>query len=221
MHGHVVICNTQTDGRGQQGSIWQSAPNSNLTFSIVLQPSFLEINQQFRLNLVVTVAIHDALKGILGEYLSVKWSNDILYRNKKLGGILIENTLQGNYIKNSIIGIGINVNQEKFENITAISMAMIQKNVYDLNEIFNKLLLHIEKRYLQLETGHYQTLKADYLHALYKYQEKHDFQLLTPRTGLSPIFNGDILGIDDVGRLAIQVQDKIHYFSTKEIKFLL
>ena len=113
--GTVIMADDQYAGRGQQNNIWKAEPGKNLTFSVLLKPTFLPLSQQFLLNMVVSTAINNALSHFLSDGLSVKWPNDIYFRDQKIGGVLIENTIVGNDIKTAIIGIGINVNQQHFE----------------------------------------------------------------------------------------------------------
>src|SRR5690606_16121061 len=112
--GTVIMAEEQTAGKGQKGSKWISDPGKNLTFSLLLKPTFLSPVHQFDLNIAVCVSIFETLFPLMGNQVKMKWPNDIFVNDKKLGGILIENILQGNSWKESIIGIGINVNQEDF-----------------------------------------------------------------------------------------------------------
>ncbi|HZX59878.1 MAG TPA: biotin--[acetyl-CoA-carboxylase] ligase, partial [Mucilaginibacter sp.] len=112
--GTVIMADDQHAGRGQQNNRWHSEPGKNLTFSLLLRPSFLSVTRQFDLTRAVSMGIIEALRPFLGEKLKIKWPNDIYYEDRKMGGILIENTLQSNQIKNSVIGIGLNINQEAF-----------------------------------------------------------------------------------------------------------
>src|ERR1035437_6675835 len=114
--GTVVITNRQEMGRGQRGTTWESEPNKNLTLSILLHPTFLRPDEQFQLNKAISLGVAGFVVGVLQVDVDVKikWPNDIYIRNKKVAGILIENSVSGNNLQHSIIGIGINVNQEKF-----------------------------------------------------------------------------------------------------------
>ncbi|RYG09111.1 MAG: biotin--[acetyl-CoA-carboxylase] ligase, partial [Chitinophagaceae bacterium] len=113
--GTVIMADDQYAGRGQQNNVWKAEPGKNLTFSLLLRPTFLRLNQQFLLNMAVSIAVNDVLGGLLGSTVSIKWPNDIYFRNLKMGGMLIENNIVGNGIKTAIIGIGSNVNQQNFE----------------------------------------------------------------------------------------------------------
>ena len=114
-HGTVVATYEQTAGRGQRGNSWEAAPGENITMSMLLRPSHIRPSRQFVISQAVSVAIVDFLRRYLpGETVSVKWPNDIYVGDRKICGILIENTLAGSRLEYSIVGIGLNVNQERF-----------------------------------------------------------------------------------------------------------
>ena len=113
----VVVCEHQTKGRGQQGNIWMSERGKNLIFSVLKYIEKVKTNNAFALNAVVSLAVYETLRTFKIPQVSVKWPNDIMSGNKKICGILIENTLKGNDLKKSIIGIGLNVNQEVFSEL--------------------------------------------------------------------------------------------------------
>src|SRR5262249_33751399 len=112
--GTVIMAESQYAGRGQQQNTWHSEPGKNLTFSILLKPSFLPVSQQFDLTRTISIGVFNALEPFLGEKLKIKWPNDIYYDDGKLGGMLIENAIQAGQIKNAVVGIGLNINQEVF-----------------------------------------------------------------------------------------------------------
>ena len=108
--GLVVVTDNQMAGRGQRGNVWLAQPGQNLTFSLILKPSFLTATEQFWLNIAVSLGVYDALQPLIGVKLRVKWPNDMYAGSKKLGGMLIENTLHGYHIAASVVGIGLNIN---------------------------------------------------------------------------------------------------------------
>lgn len=113
-HGAVVAARRQTAGRGQRGNSWESEPGANLTFSMLLRPKAIMAAAQFELSMLVALGVCDALSDATGLDVKVKWPNDIYVGDKKICGILIENSLEGAHIGRSIAGIGINVNQDVF-----------------------------------------------------------------------------------------------------------
>ena len=137
IEGTVIMADHQFAGRGQKDNIWYSQAGKNLTFSIYLKPSSLAVSKQFVLNMVICLGIVDALKPILGNDSKIKWPNDIYFKNNKLGGILIENSTKGYQLKESIIGIGLNVNQKDFpeslSRVTSISNVLLKD--YNLDDL--------------------------------------------------------------------------------------
>ena len=206
----------QYAGRGQQQNGWHAEPGKNLTFSLLLKPGFLPINQQYDLTRAVSLGVYDALKPLLGDHLKIKWPNDIYYGDKKLGGILIENMIQGGQIKNSIIGIGLNINQETFpENLpNAVSLKQILHQDYDLKALLSEICRHIEAYYLSLKAERFLFVREKYLSRLYRLNEQHDFR------SKGEVFSGIIRGVRDNGLLVINNNSDEFEFSLKEIEFL-
>lgn len=213
--GAVIITSHQTAGRGQRGNQWEAAPGLNLTFSLVLHPRFLKAASQYALNIAIAVGVSEFLTKYFPESIRIKWPNDIYYADKKLGGILIENTVKAQYIEHSIVGIGLNINQTVFGESRAVSMKAIGGKEYDLEQVLGQLLTSLEKNYMLLRNSQYDMLKSRYLQNLYKYQEVHLFE-----DEKGKFFAGRIIGVDEFGRLAVEVENKLQYFSFKEIKFL-
>ena len=212
--GCTVITDFQTAGRGQRGNQWQGAPAENLMLSVVWQPTFLAPAEQFRLSQAVALGVHDWATALLGPdpQLKLKWPNDLYYGNQKLGGILIENSLSGPKIQYSIIGIGLNINQRELALPTATSFARLTGRAYDRETLAARLLEGLERRYLQLRAGQVGTLRRDYLQALYRYQEIHPF-VVDGRT-----VSGQIVGVEDDGRLAVAIGNELRRFGLQEIR---
>ncbi len=212
--GTIVITDNQTAGRGQRGNSWQTNIGQNFTLSLILKPHFLTATEQFKLNIAISVGIFDFLEPYLGTALKIKWPNDIYVGNKKLGGILIENALQNSRIESAIIGIGLNVNQSDFDSLNATSLGQFTGQFYDLDHLLAELLEQLEKSYLMLRNNKFNDLKVKYLQNLFRYQEKHWFEQNGGR------FHGTIIGIDSLGKLAIDVEG-IKYFDFKEVRFVI
>ena len=212
--GCTVITDFQTAGRGQRGNQWQGAPAENLMLSVVWQPTFLAATEQFRLSQAVALGVHDWAGTLLGPdpKLKLKWPNDLYYADQKLGGILIENSLSGSKIQYSIIGIGLNINQQALALPTATSFALLTGRAYDRAALAARLLECLERRYLQLRAGQVGTLRRDYLQALYRYQETHPF-VIDGQT-----VSGQIVGVEEDGRLAVAIGDELRRFGLQEIR---
>jgi BirA family biotin operon repressor/biotin-[acetyl-CoA-carboxylase] ligase len=214
--GTVIMAESQYAGRGQQNNQWHAEPGKNLTFSLLLKPTFLEIVNQFDLIRAVSLGVYDALCTILGNELKIKWPNDIYYGDKKLGGMLIENLLQGNQIKTSIIGIGINVNQEHFPPgaSKATSIKQILHKDYQLRDILAEICNNIEAHYLNLKAGKLNLVRETYLNRLYWYQQQKRFRADDVE------FEGTITGVEDNGLLILGQNGTQKRYNLKEIEFL-
>lgn len=215
--GTVIITDNQTAGRGQRGNSWEAIVGENLTFSLILKPNFLKASDQFQLNVAISLGVFDFFSEFIDENLKVKWSNDIYYEDKKMGGILIENSLQGYQIGHSIIGIGLNINQTEFNNKNATSLRKITQNPlkYDLSELLKKLVENIEINYLKIRNNDYKSLKNKYLTNLFRFEEYHYFRINGQQ------FTGKIIGIDETGKLGIETDGNLIYFDFKEVEFVI
>lgn len=214
--GTVIMAENQYSGRGQVESIWHAEPGKNLTFSILLNPSFLPVQEQFTLNMAISVGIQRALKNTVGEGLTIKWPNDIYYQDKKIGGMLIENILSGSRIKACIVGIGINVNQEVFDahlNGRAGSIYQILHKRVNLISLLAEICSHIEASYLKLKAGSYSTLREEYLNFLYRFNVKANYR----QNG--EIFEGRIVGVSDQGFISLETEKGLMTYNFKEIEF--
>jgi len=210
--GAIVITHDQTAGKGQRGNHWESAPGKNLTFSVMLKPQFVSIVRQFDLNIIVSLGILDYLKTLQSGF-QVKWPNDIYFEDKKVCGILIQNFLKKQNIDKSIVGIGLNVNQEAFKIATATSLSQINGSTYELQEVLENIASCIEARYLSLRAGAREKLKSAYLDNLYWFGEDHIFKNGKP-------FTGRIVDISDEGKLQIETSQGIKSFAMKEVAFI-
>jgi BirA family biotin operon repressor/biotin-[acetyl-CoA-carboxylase] ligase len=216
--GCTVMTGHQTAGRGQRGNQWEAAPNENIMLSVVWHPTFLAATEQFLLGQAVALAALDWARRWLGASgetsLRVKWPNDLYAGTQKLGGILIENTLSGPKIQSSIVGIGLNVNQQAFAVPTATSLSLLTGRHYDLAEAAARLLECLEARYLQLRAGRVGQLRQDYLAALYRYRQPHRFLVDGQET------TGEIVGVEADGRLAVQLAEGVRHFGLQEIRYI-
>ena len=214
--GTIVITNHQTAGRGQRGNAWEADPGENLTLSLLLKPSFMLAKDQFYLTMVVSLAAKEFLTTRLSATVKIKWPNDILVNDKKICGILIENTLSGDKIQHSIVGIGLNVNQIAFTIASPTSMKLVAGRDFDLAEELNLFLEKLEVYYLQLRSGKLDSIKQHYLNQLYWRGEVHQFL----RSADGEIFSGVITYVEENGRLTILQDNKEVSFDLKEITFV-
>lgn len=214
--GTAIMADNQFAGRGQQNSVWQTEVGKNISASIYLKPSALALNKQFYLNMAVSLAVSEALSHFIPQGIKIKWPNDMYYLNKKVGGILIENTLTGSSIKSSVIGIGLNINQEHFaEDIShkATSVFRILHREVQLEVIMEKLFVFMEKYYLILKSGKFSILHNIYLERLYNF----GISGLYKQGG--EVFEGIIDGVEENGQLLMNVGGSQKLFNFKEIEF--
>ncbi|BAV95292.1 biotin-[acetyl-CoA-carboxylase] ligase [Ichthyobacterium seriolicida] len=213
----VVRADYQSQGKGQMSNKWLSDPYKNLLCSILLKPNFLNIGSQFMLNMVVSLGIFKSLSQYV-DNVKIKWPNDIYVNSKKIGGILIENTCVSKKITSSIVGIGINVNQEKFDNsLRATSIKKETNTNLDLEFFLEDILSHIRAYYNRL-------CKSDTLNIYQEYEDSL-FQIGENKLYKTPdgdVFSGCIKGIDTSGRLKINTDaGSTLTFSNKEVIFIL
>jgi BirA family biotin operon repressor/biotin-[acetyl-CoA-carboxylase] ligase len=212
--GTVVITPRQFLGRGQRGNTWDAQAGANLTFSIILYPRFLEPAKQFLLSQAVSLAVWDFLLSLGIPDASIKWPNDIIVDDKKICGILIENQVRGAVFTQSIVGIGLNINQVDFKWAHATSVALATGRQHDLNWMFSELLRCLESRYLQIRQQP-AAINSGYLKHLYWKNESHTFRIGEAE------FPGVIEGVDVAGRLVVMREnDGIATFAAREITYV-
>ena len=143
---HVVYTFNQTKGKGQRGNIWNSEPEKNLAFSVAFFPNKFKVENQFTINIIFSLFILNTLKSLQIPDIKIKWPNDIMSGNKKICGILNELKIKGNNIEKIVIGFGLNINQENFENLPSASSLKIIKQIdYDLNGIAMLFIQNLKK----------------------------------------------------------------------------
>jgi len=228
--GTLILAHKQSAGRGQAGNVWFSAPGDNLSFSMILYPSTLTGENIFLLNQMVSLALIQTLRSFLpDEILHIKWPNDILLREKKVAGILIENIWKDKKLHTCIAGIGLNVNNESFPpelEGKAVSMYQTCGQKFSFTQILDVFCKNLEAFYLQIRAGRYAYVQQSYLGALWRYQEWATFRL-GETLGAGPDFPdekkkfpGMIIGVQAGGKLAIQLENnQVLYFDLKEIVF--
>jgi BirA family biotin operon repressor/biotin-[acetyl-CoA-carboxylase] ligase len=212
----AIVAWSQTQGRGMGENTWESEDFKNLTASFIISAKWLKAENQFYLSRVVCLAIVDFFKNYGIETL-IKWPNDIYACNKKIGGILIENTIVENKIVSSVIGIGLNINQEAFTSNApgAVSLKKITGNEVDLKEALNFLINFFDVRLEHLKDKKYKEIENEYLRKIYWFEQWHDFE------ASGKIFKGCIKGTANTGELMVlQPDGNIENFMFKEIKFL-
>jgi BirA family biotin operon repressor/biotin-[acetyl-CoA-carboxylase] ligase len=213
----VVVAEHQFEGRGQMGTVWESSVGKNLTFSVLVRFSKLEITQQFYLSMAVALGILRVLKTIVNSPLKIKWPNDILAGNDKVAGVLIENVLGGSTLKYAVVGIGLNVNQvtfpEEIKNVT--SLKKLTGIFFDKDELLSRLIKSIQYFVDFIENEDFIELKKRYIASLYKFQIPSMFE-----DNQGVLFLGKIVDISEEGQLMVELENEtIRKFNLKEIKF--
>ncbi|MBG0858068.1 MAG: biotin--[acetyl-CoA-carboxylase] ligase [Bacteroidales bacterium] len=214
--GTVIYTDFQAAGKGQMGNRWESDACKNLLFSIILYPTSVEPEGQFIISMALSLGICDFIdRHISGS--KIKWPNDIYIGNDKIAGILIENSIIGDNIENTIAGIGLNINQEDFRGkaTNPVSFKMITGEEYDLKGCLGQLLSDLDKRYRQLLYGDRNLIAGDYKARLYRLMEWCEF-----RSGEN-VFTGRILGVSSSGRLRIgDRKSRVTEFSFREVEII-
>ncbi len=213
----TICTKNQVAGKGQGNNQWESERDKNLTFSLLLQPTFIEIQEQFVISKSISLAIIRVLNNY-HEGFKIKWPNDIYFNEHKIAGILIENTLINNTIGNSIIGIGININQEEFisDAPNPISLKQITHKNFNITELLNEILQSIAEYYIQLKDGNHQHIHREYLTSLFRGSGLHPFK------DSKGLFYAAIKGINEYGNLILELEDKeTRTYAFKEVEFIL
>lgn len=214
----TVVANKQTKGRGQMGAAWVSEEGKNLITSILIKDILQDVDEIFHLNVAVALSIFEVLKANDLPNLAIKWPNDIMSEQKKIAGILIENSIKSDGKIESVVGIGLNVNQKSFENLPkASSMAVVTNSEFDLDEILNQLIFQIKKNCSLILTKQTDRLWQDYHCNLYKINVPLAFEDANQHK-----FMGIIQGVSTNGLLEIKLEDdSIKSFGIKEVQILL
>lgn len=216
--GTVIWALEQYAGKGQGNKTWESEPGKNLTFTLLLHPTFLPPEKQFFLNEAIALGVLD----FTGLFItkgknSLKWPNDIYAGNCKLGGILINNFISGMIFETSIVGIGLNINQTAFSSRIAhpVSLKMIINKEIELRTALIRLCQSIEFRYRQLQNADFKDLQDDYCKSLLGYNSWRNYL-----TG-DLVKEGKIAGVTETGRLLVQNREsQILEFDHHQIEFL-
>lgn len=212
--GSIYITAHQTHGKGQRGNTWESNAGENLTFSLVLRPKFLDLREQFLLNMAISNALRKSLQLCLPQ-VQVKWPNDLVVPGiGKVGGVLIENLVGSTGWEYAVVGIGVNVNQRQFSSQQASSLALVTGHDHSLEELFASLVTHMEQAYLKLKSGNRESIKKEYLEELYLKGQWSQF-----RIG-NEIQEGKITTLTETGNLVVVFRSGTSQsFGIKEIGF--
>lgn len=214
--GTVVLAQFQSKGRGQQGSYWESEAGKNLLFSLILYPDFLKAEFQFSLSMIVSLAIVSVLDEET-EQVQIKWPNDIYVGKHKIAGILIENTIKGSKLGSTIVGIGLNLNQDAFSSDAPnpVSLKQVTNKEHEVNKVLQLFLQNFDSLYYLLKTGRMADIEKAYLNRLLGKEEWRTYRKQNHE------FEAKITGIGEFGKL--QMEDRSGQsleFMFKEVEFI-
>ena len=205
----VVWTDYQSAGRGCGTNKWESGSGKNLLFSMLIHPQGLKANAQFSISMAISIAIVRALQPLLGDdTLSIKWPNDIYWRDRKLCGILIENRLSGAFVRDSIIGVGLNVNQAQFisDAPNPVSLCQITGCEHDREALLQSV---IERFVLDVDAEEYRSL-------LYR---RHGFHAYRDADG---DFEAELITVEDDGHLLLRDRNgQQRRYAFKEVQFTI
>lgn len=205
----VVWADYQTAGRGCGTNHWESERGKNLTFSMLLHPHDVPAQKQLHISMAISLAVCEALGKYIGD-LSIKWPNDIYWRDGKIAGILIEQTLKGDYIKDCIIGVGLNVNQRVFHSNAPnpVSLWQITEQETDREHLL-KEILQAFSHYLGTD------VKEQYLSMLYRRKGFY------PYADCDGAFMAELLTVEDDGHLLLRDDNGLQRrYAFKEVTFV-
>lgn len=212
----VVTAENQTKGKGQMGAKWQSESGKNLVMSVLVKDFLYNNEEVFNLSVIVSLAVINALKTLNIPKLSIKWPNDIMSYNKKVGGILIENTLKSDGRIVSVVGIGLNVNQTNFDHLpNASSLAVICNAEFDKNVLPFLIVEKIKENIESWEADSADFWK-EYFNSLFRKGVPMPFKNLKNEN-----FMGIIQGVSPIGKIQILLEDdSVSEFEIKEVQML-
>ena len=199
-HGTVFFAHSQTAGKGQHGKQWITEPGANIAMSVILDCSFLSLSRQFPLSVMVSLACYDLFSAYAGEETFIKWPNDIYWRDRKAGGILIESQVRGNIWQAAVAGLGLNLNQTRFPKTVQNPVSLKQITGKDFNTIAlaHELCGHLQQRYLQLQNGGEALMLIEYNSHLYKKGQE-----VKLKKG-AVVFTGTVSGVSANGELMVK-----------------
>lgn len=209
-HGDIYIANAQTAGRGQRGNSWEAAPGKNLTFSVLLRPKAIAPARAFAVSMLVSIALQRVVAGCLPDtIIKIKWPNDIYAGDYKLCGILIENAFSS-VIDRSIVGIGLNVNQQAFtgDAPNPVSMCTLSGHLFDLDKLLDLIHEEIMRDFEDFEANpDFDQLRCRYFSRLWRAGVSHRW--LDRRTG--DIFTASIIDVDLEGTITFDTEPPVSY----------
>lgn len=222
-HFMVVSADYQTSGRGQRENKWESEQEANLLFSLLLRPEELKATDAFAISRIVSVAIVKWLAKYVGN-VSIKWPNDIYCGDKKICGILIENSIMGSNLSTAIIGVGININQTSFSQFipNPTSLQIETRNAYNTQEMLSEVLSEIELRYNAYFNGESEKINSLYHNLLYRLNTLAKFRIPVLCDSGTRVCEATIIGVETNGCLMLKhTEGEVCRYAFKEVEFII
>lgn len=211
-HGTVILAEKQTAGRGQRGNTWQTSAKNQFTGSFYMVTAFLSVRQATYLNKALALAVAKSVSAVSSADVKIKWPNDILVNDLKLGGILIEGNIKNQMLEHVIFGLGLNLEQETdLPSSTSLENLGISMKPF---ELLTFLLPRLQEEFERCRSGRFSEIQQEYLMYLWRLNEE---QLIQVANGES--FNGKIIDVNEEGSVVIESESGIQEFGLQEVKF--
>lgn len=213
----VAYADYQTAGRGQGTNHWESERGKNLLFSILCHPVWVPVQSQFLISEAIAIALHDALSVYTSD-ITIKWPNDIYWKNKKISGTIIENSLSGGHIRDCIVGTGVNINQDEFKSDAPnpVSLKQIIGKETPLMPVLKDIVNRFDAYLMDLRNGNYEKIVSLYMSYLYR---SHGFFPYRDKDGE---FEAAIVEVEDDGHLVLRDKgDHMRRYAFKEVEIVL
>ncbi|MCU0441079.1 MAG: biotin--[acetyl-CoA-carboxylase] ligase [Bacteroidia bacterium] len=212
--GTWIQADSQSQGRGQEGNTWESGKGQNVLGSLLWMPHQLEADKQVLLNMAVSLAVYQTVCAFTQLGVRIKWPNDVYVGDSKIAGILIENSIQGMFVKQCVIGIGMNVNQTAFENTKATSLRLLTGSMQLIDEVVQQLHFQLNVYLPKVAMNQATEITTQYHRCLYRLHTKGWF------ASNGSTFEAMVSHVDAHGRLALEVEGQIQLFGQKEITWI-
>lgn len=219
----VVSAGYQTSGRGQRQNVWESEVDKNLLFTMLLTPTSLSASDAFAISKIVSVAIAEWLQMFIKD-VKIKWPNDIYAGDKKICGILIENSIMGTNLSNAVVGVGININQTNFSPTlpNPTSIAMLTQKEYNLEDMLEGVVAEIKSCYSRYFEGGEEEIDSRYHNMLYRLNILAKYNIIDSNSNAKKVEDATIIGVEQNGCLRLKHADTtILTYAFKEVEFVL
>ena len=214
----VVWTDHQTAGRGCGTNTWESERGKNLLFSMLFRPKEIRASEQFILSMANALALRETIASYV-DNVKIKWPNDIYWKDSKICGTLIETTLKGQYLKDCIIGTGINVNQDKFlsDAPNPVSLRQVLGQDTDCNEVLQKVLGNFAKYMEMVRTGCWEIIRTSYRNHLYRLEETWPYRFAD-----GSVKDCKLVNVSDDGHLELLHDNReVYRLAFKEVQFVI